>query len=152
MTLVQGREREVGLSIKELEERRAKPEPTDRMMFQVAGLYGLSAEGMRMPLSERESIDSGQVSVSLDPEASQSGNIGMIDFERCKLRIRYAAQVFFPGLYDLITSERHDISLLNPIRAVATDNCEVEPDYSGWRALGTLEFLPGSLWAGAGGG
>jgi len=52
----------------------------------------------------------------------------------------------FPGLYRLITSGRFDTSLLNPIRANGTDECSLTADYSGWRALGCLRFLPGSLW------
>lgn len=52
----------------------------------------------------------------------------------------------------MLTSGGHDPSLLNPIRAVATDRCTLTPDLSGWRALGCLDFLPGSYWAGAEGG
>jgi hypothetical protein len=76
----------------------------------------------------------------------------MVDFERRRLRVRYSVQLVFPGLYDLVTSGEHDTALLNPVRAVATDECEVAEDYSGWRALGRMDFLPGSMWSGAGGG
>lgn len=58
----------------------------------------------------------------------------------------------FPGLYELIRRGGHDPSLLNPVRVTATDECRLEEDFSGWHALGCLEFLPGSIWAGASGG
>ncbi len=140
------------VSVDEIEARRALPEPTQRVAFQVAGLYGVSRDGVRMPLNRQESIDSGPVTITLDPEAPPSGNFGIVDFEQRKLRVRYHVQAVFPGLYDLVTSGKHDSSLLNPVRATATDDCEVAEDYSGWRALGRMDFLPGSLWSGAGGG
>jgi hypothetical protein len=105
-----------------------------------------------MPLSPREAFDSGQVCVTLDPEAPPTSNVGMIDFEQRTLRVRYGVQCVFPGLHEVVKSGRHDPGLLAPVRAIATDECTVTPDLTGWRALGCLEFLPGSLWAGAGGG
>ena len=121
-------------------------------MFSVSGLYGLSRESVRLPISETDFIDSGQICVTVDPDADASGNVGMVDFDRRYLRVRYGVQMVFPGLHELVTSGAHDLSLLSPPRAVATDDCTVTPDLSGWRALGCIDFLPGSLWAGAGGG
>jgi hypothetical protein len=133
--------------------RRERPEPDRQVIFKLAGLWGVSdSEGMRMPLNREESIQSGQMCIMLDAEAGPEANLGVIDFERHFLRVRYGVQAVFPGLYDLITEGKHDPSLLSPIRAVATDDCQVEEDFSGWRALGKLDFLPGSLWAGASGG
>lgn len=136
----------------EVDARRAQPEPDERVIFRIAGLYGICRDGIKVPLNETESIDSGPVTLMLDPEAGEGTNFGIMDFERKKLRVRYDVQLVFPGLYDLITSGEHDPSLLNPIRATATDDCEVTDDYSGWRALGRMDFLPGSMWSGAGGG
>ncbi len=133
--------------------RRQRPEPDRQVMFKLAGLWGVSdSEGMRMPLNREESIQSGQCTIMLDPDSGPETNLGVIDFERHFLRVRYGVQMVFPGLYDLITSGQHDTGLLSPVRAVATDDCQVEEDFSGWRALGKLDFLPGSLWAGASGG
>lgn len=140
------------LTLEQVQARRAKAEPEARVVFQVAGLYGLSPEGIRMPLSETESIDSGPVTVTLDPHSEPAENLGIIDYEERSLRVRYGIQGVFPALHDLVLSGEHDSSLLRPVRAVATDDCQVAEDFSGWRALGVLEFLPGSLWAGAGGG
>jgi len=140
------------LSPELITERRQAVRTTRQLVFGVGALYGLSTHSIRMPLNETESIDSGQVCIMGDPDAQLAQNVGMIDFPRCKMRIRYAVQAVFPGLYHLINSGRFDTSLLNPIRATATDECSVTTDYSGWRALGCLEFLPGSLWAGAHGG
>jgi hypothetical protein len=145
-------EQALRISADEIEARRRLPEPTQRVVFRLAGLYGICREGIEMPLNETESIDSGPVTMMLDPESPPSSNMGVVDFESRKLRVRYSVQAVFPGLYDLVTSGRYDTSLLNPIRATATDDCEVTEDYSGWRALGRMDFLPGSMWSGAGGG
>ncbi|HET7437558.1 MAG TPA: hypothetical protein VFN10_22830 [Thermoanaerobaculia bacterium] len=133
-------------------ERRAKTAVSRNVIFGLSALYGLSTHSIPMPLNEYESIDSGQVSLMLDAEAPPHQNLGIVDFEQFKLKVRYGVQAVFPGLYRLITSGRHDPSLLNPIRATATDECNVTETYSGWRALGCMEFLPGSLWSGAHGG
>jgi hypothetical protein len=132
--------------------RRLAPEPTERVAFQVRSLYGFSDKSVKVPLGNGHSIDSGTVALTLDPEASADSNFGIIDFERMKLRVRYSVQLMFPGLYDLVQRREYDSNLLNPARAVATDDCELADDYSGWRALGRMDFLPGSLWSGAGGG
>jgi hypothetical protein len=132
--------------------RRLAPEPTERVAFQIKALYGFSDKSVKVPLGKDSSIDSGIVALTLDPEASPDSNFGIIDFERMKLRVRYSVQLMFPGLYELVQRKEYDSNLLNPARAVATDDCELADDYSGWRALGRMDFLPGSLWSGAGGG
>ncbi len=136
----------------DIEERRSHEEPTDRIVFRVAGLYGFCNESGPLPVNATESIESGPVTVTLDPEANPASNVGMIDYDRCYLRVRYGIQTIFPGIHDLVLSGKHDLSLLGPIRAIATDECSVLPDMSGWRALGCLDFLPGSIWGGASGG
>jgi hypothetical protein len=140
------------LTLEAVTERRNKPEPDNRIAFQVAGLWGVADNSIQMPLNKYESFDSGQVSVTIDPGAPQSSNFGVVDFEKKVLRVRYGAHLVIPGLWDVVTSGNHDPILLSPPRAVATDDCTILDDYSGWRALGRLDFLPGSLWAGAGGG
>ena len=134
-----------------IEARRAEADPTDKVVFGVRGLYGTSLNSVEFPVSATESIDSGPISVTLDPE-SHAGNVGLIDFDRRYLRVTYDAHVVFPGIHKLVMSGQHDLSLLGPVRVTATDECAVSEDYSGWRALGCLDFLPGSLWAGAKGG
>jgi len=69
--------------------------------------------------------------------------------ERGKLTVRYGGQLVFPGLYELVMGGRFDPGLLHPVRGVATDDCTLTPDLTGWRADGRLQFLPGSIWAGA---
>lgn len=142
---------ELEISSDDIDQRRKVPEPADRIIFRVAGLYGVSKESVPFPISRTESIDSGPVSVTLDPEDTSS-NIGILDYDRRYLRIRYGVHAVFPGIHQLVMSGKHDLSLLGPVRAVATDECQVTEDMTGWRALGCLDFLPGSLWAGASGG
>ena len=131
--------------------RRRQSSPTDRIVFRVAGLYGIAHEGARFPVSATESIDSGPLALAIDPESSGS-NVGLIDFERRYLRVKYNVHAIFPGIHELVMSGKHDLSLLGPVRATATDECAVTEDLTGWRALGCMDFLPGSLWAGASGG
>ena len=143
---------DLAISPQEIAERRTKEEPTDRILFRVAGLYGFCRESGPLPVTATESIESGPVMIALDPEADLSANVGMIDYDRCYLRVRYGIHAIFPGIHELVMSGKHDLSLLGPIRAIATDECSLAPDMSGWRALGCLDFLPGSIWAGAEGG
>jgi hypothetical protein len=140
------------LSLEAVGARRGLPEPTAQALFQLKGLFGFARKGVAVPLSRDESIDSGPVALTLDPDAPASSNVGIVDFARRKLRVRYSVQLVFPGLYDLVNRRNYDPTLLNPVRATATDDCEVAEDYSGWHALGRMDFLPGSLWSGAGGG
>jgi len=131
--------------------RRHAP-PGSSVVFSLKGVYGLSKRSITMPINERESIESGQIAISMDPDVDPSFNIGVIDYERRKLKVRYGVQIVFPGLWKMVTDGNHDPSLLNPVRAMATDTCTVTEDLRGWHALGTLQFLPGSIWAGAEGG
>jgi hypothetical protein len=139
------------VSPEEIAARRLREQPSDRVVFRVGGLYGVSKGGVPFPVNETEAVDSGVVSLTLDPQ-STSGNVGIIDFERRYLRVTYNVHAVFPGLHELVMSGKHDLSLLGPVRATATDECAITEDMSGWRALGCMDFLPGSLWAGASGG
>jgi hypothetical protein len=58
----------------------------------------------------------------------------------------------FPGLVELIARKQFEPSLLNPVRAIATDEFTMTDDQTGFRAMGCLEILPGSVWAGTEGG
>ncbi|MGH3683107.1 MAG: hypothetical protein ACRDT2_23005 [Natronosporangium sp.] len=132
--------------------RRVRESPTDRVVFRVAGLYGVSTGSVPFPVSQTESIESGPVSLTQDPESGAGGNVGLIDFERRYLRVKYGVHAVFPGMHQLVMSGKHDLSLLGPVRATATDECSVNEELTGWRALGCMDFLPGSLWSGASGG
>lgn len=132
--------------------RRETIRPVSKVVFRVAALYGLCHENVPLPVSETEKISSGPICVTGDPEADPSANVGILDLGQKSLRVRYGVQMVFPGLHELITSGKHDLGLLNPPRAVATDDCTLTPDMRGWHALGCMDFLPGSLWAGTSGG
>ena len=135
-----------------VEARRRKQIESDRIVFRLSGLYGLCPEGTRAPLGPGREIETGPVTLTLDPDADPNCNIGFIDFTENKLKVRYGVQAVFPALYDLVIEGGHDPSLLNPVRMIATDDCTLTPNLMGWRALGCLDFLPGSIWAGAAGG
>jgi hypothetical protein len=143
---------DLAVSQAEIAQRRLEAQPAERVVFRVAGLYGVSTHSARFPVSPTESVDSGVVSITLDPESAGAGNVGIMDFERRYLRVTYNIHAVFPGMHQLVMSGDHDLSLLGPVRATATDECAVTEDYTGWRALGCMDFLPGSLWAGASGG
>lgn len=139
------------LSIDEVLARGHEPEPNDRVIFSIQDLYGV-AESKKFPLNALESFETGPMAMSMDPEMAATTNIGIVDFAALSMRVRYGVQVVFPGLQELVVSGQHDLSLLRPVRAIATDECKVSEDYSGWRALGCLEILQGSMWSGAKGG
>lgn len=132
--------------------RRQAAQSVTRVAFGVNALYGLSRRSVSFPVSRKESIETGQVCVTMDPESDVHSNVGIIDYEAGVINVRYGVQAVFPGLFQLVMEGKHDPSLLNPVRAVATDKCSVTPDLRGFHALGCLDFLPGSLWAGAEGG
>jgi hypothetical protein len=140
------------LSMEDIEARRTSERRASRVVFGVEALYGLSTQSVELPLGPGESIESGQVCLTLDAEAAAGQNVGVIDFDQLTLRVRYGVQAVFPGLHHLVMSRRHDLSLLRPVRVTATDDCSVMPDLGGWQAFGCLDFLPGSLWSGAKGG
>ena len=139
------------VSAEEIAARRLRAQPSDRVIFRVSGLYGVSKGSVPFPVSETDAVDSGVVSLTQDP-MSTSGNVGIIDFDRRYLRVTYNVHAVFPGMHELVMSGRHDLSLLGPVRATATDECSITEDMTGWRALGCMDYLPGSLWAGASGG
>jgi hypothetical protein len=140
------------LTVDDVAARRRSPRSAERVMFAVKALYGLSEHSVRLPLNATDSIDSGQICATIDPDADPSCNLGIIDYAHGKLVVRYGVHAVFPGLNRLIIEGRHDPSLLHPVRAVATDDCTLTADSSGWRALGCIDFLPGSIWSGAHGG
>jgi len=140
------------LTMDAIEQRRVAQAEPETVVFAVKALYGLSREGVTLPLGAADKVESGQICLTLDPEADQSGNVGVIDYRRGKLTVRYAVQAVFPGLYDLTMSRRYDPGLFSPVRIVATDDCSLSPDATGWHAFGCLDFLQGSVWGGATGG
>jgi hypothetical protein len=125
---------------------------TDRVMFRIAGLSGLVREQQQVPVSPTETIDSGPVLMTLDPEADASANVGVADFGASRIRMRNSLQFVFGGLYAAAKSGDYDRALLNPPRGVSTSDAKINPNYSGWEAQTCLDFLPGSMWSGAGGG
>lgn len=133
-------------------ERRQKQVVPDRVMFRVSGLYGLAPQGGTLPVGGGRTVHSGPVALMADPDADPSCNTGIVDFKNNTLKVRYGAHAVFPGLYDLVAAGNHDPGLLTPVRLIATDECELTPGAMGWRALGCLDFLPGSVWSGAAGG
>lgn len=132
--------------------RRAARDLPTRVVFRVSALYGLCSEGMSIPLDDGRSMATGPLTVTMDPDADQTSNLGVIDYTACALKVRYGVQAVFPALYELAASGEHDPWLLNPVRMVATDDCTVAADYMGWHAQGCLDFLRGSVWSGATGG
>lgn len=140
------------LTAEAVEARRRRDVEPGKVVFRVANLYGVCAEGLEGPVGNGRTIETGTISVTIDPEADASCNLGVIDFAEFKLTVRYGVQAVFPALYELAGSGDHDARLLGPVRMIATDDCTITPNLMGWRALGCLDFLPGSVWSGATGG
>jgi hypothetical protein len=145
-------ESEAELTSEVIRRRRGADKDLAQVSFAVTDLYGLSTHSIRMPLGNGESVESGQICITVDPEADPTQNTGIADFKQQKIFVRYGIQAVFPGLYELVTRGGYDPDLLRPVRATATDECTMNEEMTGWRAFGCLDFLPGSLWAGAEGG
>ena len=140
------------LTAEAVEARRSQQPPPAKVVFRVGGLYGFCPGGIQVPLDGGRSMETGPITITIDPEADATCNIGVVDYDALELTVRYGAQAVFPALHELAAEREHDPTLLNPVRMIATDQCSVLPDYMGWRALGCLDFLPGSVWSGATGG
>lgn len=141
------------LTAEAVEARRSQQAEPEKVIFRVTALFGVCPEGVTAPMgADGAVLESGPIGVTIDPDADPSCNLGVLDFADNKLKVRYGVQAVFPALYDLAAADRHDPSLLNPVRMVATDDCTLTPNLMGWRALGCLDFLRGSVWSGAKGG
>jgi hypothetical protein len=121
-------------------------------MVRTSGFFAFIRKPVQVPVSPTESIDSGAILMSLDPETDASSNVGVVDFKENKMRMRNTIQLAFHGLRELALSGDYDRALLNPPRGVMVTDARINPDYSGWEAQSCLDFLPGSMWSGAGGG
>jgi len=139
------------LTAEAVEARRRRDQEHAKVVFRVGNLYGL-CPGLEVPVGQGRTIESGPIAVTIDPDADPSCNLGVVDFDEFALTIRYGAHAVFPALDELARSGEHDLSLLGPVRMVATDDCTLMPNLMGWRALGCLDFLQGSVWSGATGG
>jgi len=114
-----------------------------RIMFRVASLWGFSRHGVSFPVSDTECVESGPFYSYLDPDADPDSNIGVVDFERGELRVRYGFQVACPRIFDLVAENGLDPALLTPLRILNTEECALNPELSGWSAKGVTETLPG---------
>ena len=123
-----------------------------RTMFRVTGMWGFSRKGIEIPVNATDRIDSGVVFGSLDPLADPTSNVGMVDFDRGGLKVRYGIQIVAPRIYDLVEAGDLEPFMLTPMRVVNIEDCVLDSDLRGWRAQGRTETLAGSPRLGIGGG
>jgi hypothetical protein len=140
------------LTAEAVEARRRRDVEPGKVVFRVGGLYGLCPDGLEVPVGNGRTMETGPIAVTIDPDADPTCNLGVIDYDENALTIRYGAHAVFPALDDLARSGDHDPGQLGPVRMIATDDCTLTPNLMGWRALGCLDFLQGSVWSGATGG
>lgn len=124
----------------------------NQVLFRVTSLYGISEAGMHLPVSRKETIDTGPVTITLDPDSDKGSNLGIMNLDSGRMNVRYGIQAVFPALQRLLAEEVQDNALLNPLRAVSSNSCVLFDDGMGFSAQGVVEFLPGSLWSGTKGG
>ncbi len=124
----------------------------NQVLFRVTSLYGISKTGMKLPINRSESIETGPITITLDPDSEKSCNLGIMNLESGRMKVRYGIQVVFPALHQLLVQETEENALLNPPRAVSNNSCTLFDDGKGFLAQGAVEFLPGSLWSGTKGG
>ena len=124
----------------------------NQVLFRVTSLYGISKTGMKLPINRSESIETGPITITLDPDSEKSCNLGIMNVESGRMKVRYGIQTVFPALHQLLSQETEENALLNPPRAVSNNTCTLFDDGKGFLAQGVVEFLPGSLWSGTKGG
>ena len=124
----------------------------NQVLFRVTSLYGISKTGMKLPVNRSESIETGPITITLDPDSEKSCNLGIMNLDSGRMKVRYGIQTVFPALHQLLSQETEENALLNPPRAVSNNTCTLFDDGKGFLAQGVVEFLPGSLWSGTKGG
>jgi len=124
----------------------------NQVLFRVTSLYGISKTGMKLPINRSESIETGPITITLDPDSEKSCNLGIMNLDSGRMKVRYGIQTVFPALHQLLAQETEENALLNPPRAVSNNSCTLFDDGKGFLAQGVVEFLPGSLWSGTKGG
>ena len=144
--------RSLGLTVNSAETEQPKIHEGNQVLFRVTSLYGISKTGMRLPINRSKSIDTGPITITLDPDSEKSSNLGIMNLNSGRMNVRYGIQVVFPALHQLLAQETEENALLNPPRAVSNNTCTLFDDGKGFLARGVVEFLPGSLWSGTQGG
>ncbi len=135
-----------------LETEQPKIHEGNQVLFRVTSLYGISKSGMELPINKSETIETGPLTITLDPDSETSCNLGIMNLESGRMKVRYGIQIVFPALHQLLAQETEENALLNPPRAVSNNTCTLFDDGKGFLAQGAVEFLPGSLWSGTKGG
>ncbi len=144
--------RSLGLTVNSVETEQPKIHEGNQVLFRVTSLYGISKTGMKLPVNRTESIETGPMTITLDPDSERSCNLGIMNLESGRMKVRYGIQTVFPALHQLLSQETEENALLNPPRAVSNNTCTLFDDGKGFSAQGAVEFLPGSLWSGTKGG
>jgi len=144
--------RSLALKGDSVETEQPKIHEGNQVLFRVTSLYGISKTGMRLPINRSESIETGPITITLDPDSEKSCNLGIMNLESGRMKVRYGIQTVFPALHQLLSQETEENALLNPPRAVSDNTCTLFDDGKGFLAQGVVEFLPGSLWSGTKGG
>ena len=124
----------------------------NQVLFRVTSLYGISEAGMDLPVSGNETIETGPMTITLDPDTDKGSNLGIMNLDSGRMNVRYGIQAVFPALHRLLAEEKQENALLNPPRAVSSNSCVLFDDGMGFSAQGVVEFLPGSMWSGTKGG
>lgn len=122
--------------------RRA--EYDQNVLFRVSTLWGFSEKGVSLPVAVGHNIVSGPIQFMLDPDAASDANCGMVQFGAGKLWVRYAAQLMCPRAFEMVENGELDPAFLIPWHMVNTEECELNPDLSGWRACGVATLTMGS--------
>ncbi len=128
--------------------RRA--ENDQNVMFRVTTLWGYSNKGVTLPVAAGHEIASGPIHFMLDPDATLNSNCGLVQFGAGRLWVRYAAQLSCPRAFEMVDNGGLDPSFLIPWRIVNTEECELNPDLSGWRSRGVATLTMGNSGAAIG--
>ena len=124
--------------------RHGRHEDDQNVMFRVSTLWGFSNSGVTLPVASGCNVASGPIHFMLDPDATPNANCGMVQFGAGKLWVRYAAQVACPRAFEMVENGELNPTFLIPWRIVNTEECELNPDLSGWRSRGVATLTTGN--------
>lgn len=130
-----------------MRQERKRAGDDQNVMFRVSTLWGFSNKGITLPVAAGHNIASGPIHFMLDPDATPNANCGMVQFGAGKLWVRYAAQVACPRAFEMVEDGELDPAFLVPWRMVNTEECELNPDLSGWRSRGVATLMMGDSGA-----
>ncbi len=108
--------RSLALEDDSVEMKQPNTQEGNQVLFRVTSLYGISKSGMELPINRSESIETGPITITLDPDSEKSCNLGIMNLEsgRRPIRPKGWEQTAERRRYDQMTAMSDDRNRLPP--------------------------------------